>query len=191
MCAFCNSIVPTGRSACCVLAHADQLARQVDCNIASQRLADAIVQFSVQAQVQVISSGIDVTDQMTRGVIGRHTVADALSALLKGTGLRYKALNDGTVSLQAIKQIPGSTQSQSEDRSPVALAQAENAASPSNGPQAGDSSSSTSAIASGSEAPKLSEIIVTAQKRSERLQDVPISISAMTAADMEQSASKA
>src|SRR5580658_8100844 len=94
----------------CAAAQADPLSRQVDFNIAAQRLAAAIIQFSEQAHVQVISSGIDVTDQTTPGVIGRYTVADALNALLKGTGLRYKAMNENTVSLQVIKQGTGSTQ---------------------------------------------------------------------------------
>src|ERR1700692_3804317 len=86
------------------LGEPEPLSRLVDFNIASQRLAAAIIQFSEQAHVQVISSGIDVTDQTTPGVIGRYTVADALNTLLKGTGLRYKAMNESTVSLQAIKQ---------------------------------------------------------------------------------------
>src|SRR5580658_3808983 len=94
----------------CAAAQADPLARQVDFNIASQRLAAAIVQFSEQAHVQVISSGIDVTDQTSPAVVGRYTVADALSALLKGTGLRFKAMNENTVSLQAIRPSSGTTQ---------------------------------------------------------------------------------
>jgi iron complex outermembrane receptor protein len=164
---------------CCSLALADPLSRQVDFNIASQRLAAAIVQFSEQAQVQVISSGIDVTDQTTPGVIGRYAVADALNVLLKGTGLRYKAMNESTVSLQTIKPSPGSTQTQPAQQSSLALAQADS-------PQKmrvenGGTLSSSASVSSDLDKTKLSEIVVTAQKRIERLQDVPVPVSTINA----------
>jgi iron complex outermembrane receptor protein len=152
----------------CAVAQADPLSRQVDFNIAAQRLAAAIIQFSEQAHVQVISSGIDVTDQTTPGVVGRYAVADALNALLKGTGLRYKAMNENTVSLQAIKQSPGSTQTQPAAQTSLALGQA-------------DPMLNQSTVTQGTSAAGLSEIIVTAQKRSERLQDVPVPVTVLDA----------
>jgi len=152
----------------CSVAQAAPLSRQVDFNIAAQRLATAIIQFSEQAQVQVISSGIDVTDQATPGVIGRYTVADALNTLLTGTGLRYRAMNENTVSLQAIKQSPGSTQTQPAVQTSLALAQA-------------DPTQNEGTVAHVAPAEGLSEIIVTAQKRSERLQDVPVPVTAISA----------
>ena len=157
------------------VAHAQSLSQQVEFNIASQRLATAIVQFSEQAHVQIISSGIDVTDQTSPGVIGQRSVADGLSALLKGTGLRYKALNDNTVSLQAIKQNQGSTQTKPTAGSSD---QAHDPAT-ANGVALG-----TAAAANTTDA-NLSEIVVTAQKREERLQRVPISISVMSGSQLE------
>jgi iron complex outermembrane receptor protein len=159
---------------CCAIAQAEPLSRQVDFNIVPQRLAAAIVQFSEQAHVQVISSGIDVTDQTTPGVIGRYTVADALNALLRGTGLRYKAMNENTVSLQAIKPSTRTTQMPEAPQSSVALAQADSTQNP-----RADTTSSLTSVPSDSEKSRLGEIVVTAQKRTERLQDVPIAITVL------------
>jgi iron complex outermembrane receptor protein len=152
----------------CSVAQAAPLSRQVDFNIAAQRLAAAIIQFSEQAHVQVISSGIDVTDQTTPGVVGRYSVADALSALLKGTGLRYKAMNENTVSLQLIKQGPGPAQTGPAVHTSLELAQA-------------DPIQNQGAAAQDSAVTGLSEITVTAEKRSERLQDVPVPVTAISA----------
>jgi iron complex outermembrane receptor protein len=157
------------------IANAQSLSREVDFNIASQRLASAIVQFSEQAHVQVISSGIDVTDQTTAGVSGRLTVAEALNTLLKGTGLRYKAMNENTVSLQVVKTSHESSQTSSTPLSSLALAQADVTQNP--------RSTAGSTLLSGSETDRsnLNEIIVTAQKKSERLQDVPVPVTVIAA----------
>jgi outer membrane receptor protein involved in Fe transport len=163
---------------CCAIAQAEPLSRQVDFNIGSQRLAAAIVQFSEQAHVQVISSGIDVTDQTTPGVIGRYTVADALNALLRGTGLRYKAMNENTVSLQTIKPSPQTTQTPAAPQSSLALAQADSTQRPH--PEA-------TAVSSDTEKSGIGEIVVTAQKRKERLQDVPVAVTAVDAESLVES----
>ncbi len=159
------------------LAQAEPLSRQVNFNIAPQRLAAAIIQFSEQAHVQVISSGIDVGDQTTAGVIGKYTVAEALAVMLKGTGLRYKAMNENTVSLQSSKQSPATTQTKSGSALTVAQA---NLAGDGRVEETVGSTTNPATLAE-SEQLKLGEIIVTAQKRSERLQDVPVPVTVVSA----------
>ena len=153
----------------CAAAQADPLSRQVDFNIASQRLAAAIVQFSEQAHVQVISSGTDVTDQTSPAVVGRYTVAAALSALLKGSGLRYRAMNENTVSLQAIQQGTGSTQT----------------------PSAPDSSTAPASEVDANISPKadsggLEEVVVTATRREENPQNISTSIAVISGRQLEE-----
>jgi len=141
------------------------LAREVTFDIPAQRLTSAIVQFSEQTQVQVIASGHVVTDQTTAGVSGRHTIAQGLKLLLQGTGLKYKALNENTVALQAGE--------------PLAAVGSGAAGVVSSGSGIGSGEvvgASGRAVASTT----LEEVIVTAQKREERLQDVPVPVTAVS-----------
>lgn len=82
------------------LAQSSQLLRESQFKIAAQHLASAIIEFSDQAGIQIISSGNDVANVMTPGVNGRYRIVDALGALLQGTGLGYSVLNDHTVSIR-------------------------------------------------------------------------------------------
>ena len=166
---------------CCGGAQAQPLSREVDFNVAAQRLATAIVQFSEQAHVQIISSGIDVADQDSPGVVGRHTVANALNIMLKGTGLRFKAMNENTVALQSIKERPESTTRQSETQAPGSVL-ASSAHTPSGDqPPAARGLQQSSEGSSMTDNGRLGEIVVTAQKRTERLQDVPVPVTAINA----------
>lgn len=78
----------------------EALTRQVDFNIPQQSLASALMVFSDQAGIQVVSSGVDVIDAVTPGVQGKLPVSDALARLLRGTGLNYATLNDYTISIR-------------------------------------------------------------------------------------------
>ena len=78
---------------------ADQLARELEFRIASQRLATGLSEFSDQAGIQIISAGRAIERAVTSGIEGKYPAERALEALLRGTGLSYRIIDDHTVSI--------------------------------------------------------------------------------------------
>ncbi len=89
------------------LAQDEPLSHEVDFQIAAQSLSRAIIEFSDQARIQVLSSGSEVSHVLTKGVRGPHRVADALHDLLDGTGLKFHVLNQSTVSIAVARRDTG------------------------------------------------------------------------------------
>ncbi len=150
-----------------VMAATAGLSREVEFKIASQQLAPAILEFSEQAGIQIITAGNDLVNISTTGVQGKHRVDRALAELLRGTGLKFAVLDDHTVS---IKGLSAPSASVSSDALRVAQSGRSNAVrqtTEQNGEPSGGG--------------QLEEIVVTAQKRQERLQDVPVPVTAISA----------
>lgn len=141
------------------------LERKVDFDIPAQSLSAALIQFSHQAKIQVISSD-DMSQQRTQGITGSHTIRDALRQLLGAAGLGYRVVGESSI---AIVRDSKTTLSTAGDAGAGAAA----ASYP----------TGTAAAASQGSAPEtsvhnkvvLEDVIVTANKRSERLADVPMS----------------
>jgi iron complex outermembrane receptor protein len=70
-------------------------------HIAPQPLDSALLDFSEQADVQVMSAGSDLKDRRTPGVQGKYAVGKALTLLLTGSGLSYRAAGPSTVAVVA------------------------------------------------------------------------------------------
>ncbi|HYG27237.1 MAG TPA: secretin and TonB N-terminal domain-containing protein [Caulobacteraceae bacterium] len=115
-------------------------------NIEPQPLASALNEFSVQSRQSVLFTTDLAKARTSQGVSGQVEVADALSALLAGTGLTYRRNGETFLVVEAAA------------------------------PQGG------SAAGGGAE---VEALIVTAQKREENIQDVPIAISAFSAEALE------
>src|ERR1700687_1827816 len=126
------------------------LGRKVEFNVPFQPLASAVIQFSKQADIQVIASGQKLDGVSSKGVQGSYTIDEGLKVLLDGTGFTFKVVGDNTISLTSARAAAD----QSKD--PAAFSVLQTAAIP------------------------LEGIIVSAQKRDERLIDVPISIAVVT-----------
>jgi iron complex outermembrane recepter protein len=142
-------------------------------SIPAQDLATALQSFARERQLYLIYAQQDVIAHRTTGAVGELTQDEALHQLLSGTGLTYRYLDDKTVSILPIATAPSSPKSRATEDSSAGeknwwhllrLAQAEGSV--------GDTTGGPS-----EEEPVLEEVLVTAQKRMERLQDVPISIS--------------
>lgn len=73
--------------------------REAQFQIPAQPLATALIAFSDQAHLQVISSGTEVAKGFAAEVRGRRRVLDALAIMLEGTNLRYTVLSGDTVSI--------------------------------------------------------------------------------------------
>jgi len=98
---------------------------------------------------------------------GDLTADQAIARVLSGTGIRYRFIDERTVVLSKDKTHPRlDPDTGLSPQAPAAQPQAQTSSEP-----AGEST--------------LEEIVVTAQKREERLLDVPISIVALTAADLQ------
>src|SRR5258708_20192563 len=75
------------------------MARRVEFNVPPQPLASAVIQFSKQADIQVLASGQKLDGVASKGVQGRHPIDEGLKTLLDGTGFGFKVVGDNTISL--------------------------------------------------------------------------------------------
>jgi len=144
--------------------------------VPAEDAAAAIRDFATQAHVQIIAAGENVAKQRLHAVSGVYSTDQGLRLLLADSGLRAKYVGDRSIALIKTLALDPGTPPQTLDR-PL-LAQA-NPAAGANASAADNSSQGTTATTEGQS--QLSEVIVTAQKRSERIQDVPLSVSAIDA----------
>jgi iron complex outermembrane receptor protein len=93
-------------------AHSVELARESNFEIAAQSLSAALLQFSQQADLQVVTSGRRIAGAASHGVTGRYTVAQALDQLLAGTGFTYQTIGEGTISVVASEAAAASSSAQ-------------------------------------------------------------------------------
>jgi iron complex outermembrane receptor protein len=161
---------------------AGELDRVVEFAIAPQALASAIIQFADQSGIQVVTAGEEVARMQSPGVSGKHTITDALHQLLRGTGLRFVPVGNSTIALagqEAAAAVPG-TQTMAVAAAAVNTEGAQDGqilTDPVIDVTEGPTTASVETVRQGG----IEEIIVTGQKREERLQDVPIAISAFSA----------
>lgn len=139
-------------------------------NIPAQNLGTALKSFATERGLAMIYRAELVQEVNTAGAVGDLSVDEALRALLSGTQLAYKLLDEKTVTI-----IPMAPPMSATSWKTIRMAQAETSAA------------SAPAAASEKSDAVLSEVVVTAQRREERLQDVPISISVMSGEELDRS----
>lgn len=127
-------------------------------NIRAQSLDSALAAYGDQARVQIVVPSKIVAGIQTHGVSGEHSRKEALTRLLDASGLTYEMTGENTVTVLRLAQATTAVSKPVSTQREVEQAPA---------------------------APALEEIVVTAQKRTERLQDIPIAITALTADDLE------
>jgi iron complex outermembrane receptor protein len=178
-------------------------------NIPAQGLGPALQTLAKDRDFQILYRSEVVGDLLTQGATGDLTPAQALEQLLRGTGLTYRYLDEKTVTIVPVaKQSSTSTSdaqvlsaaervlSSAETPDPAAaqkagfwdrfrLAQNE-PSSPSDNSSSRDETPSQNS-SKNSDQQNLEEIIVTAQKREERLHNVPISITVLNGTALERS----
>jgi len=143
--------------------------------ISPQPLATALIAFAKQAQVQILSPGIDLAKLKAPAVRGRYSISQVLQMLLAGTGLTYASTGENTIVVSMRSGDERSRTSSSELR----VAEANQT----NGTQSVsvDSSHPSETTATPFQ---LEEVVVTAQKRVERLIDTPQSVSVVSADEL-------
>lgn len=90
-------------------------------DIPAQPLSSAILSFSAQTGVQIITDGADVSALKTNGVSGRLSIGQALTRLLSGTGLQHRAVGKTAVALTRSAE-PSTNATQPALAKPVAQA---------------------------------------------------------------------
>lgn len=162
-------------------------------NIPRQTLDVALKDLAQQTGLQIVRFSDAVKgDSIVGPLNGKYSVDHALRELLRPSGLSYRSLNERAYIVVAPQELPQKTGAfiPELDRSSLPadamtnsqalrLAQVE---------QSGTTSTAQSAAQdteSGDAGMSLEEIIVTAQKVEERLRDIPMSITAMTARDLQ------
>src|SRR6202453_3537581 len=141
------------------------LERKVDFDIPAQSLSAALIQFSHQAKIQVISSD-DMSQQRTQGITGPHTIREALKQLLGAAGLGYRVVGESSITIVREPKTTHSTSGGAGAETAAASYPTDTAAGASQG-SVPEGSVDNKAV--------LEEVIVTANKRSELLADVPMS----------------
>lgn len=129
-------------------------------DIPSQDLAAALTQFGVQSGREIIYASDILATKRSARVHGELEPQAALSALLSGTGLSYRERNG---KIQIVQEGAADPKRAGAELAPTV--QTAQAASNATGSTAGRFAE---------------EIVVTANKRAERLHDVPASVSAVT-----------
>lgn len=169
----------------CVLA--DDLAKY-PIAIPAQNLAGALQELSKQSRTNLIYRPEQVRNFRTRGLVGTFSARQAAEKLIEGTPLVVSV--DATGALLIAAPLPAAASAQA---SPVADARKEGKSSSSTGfrlaqvAQAAVTSptvKSASQRSVGEESSALQEIIVTAQKYSQRAFDVPISLDVISGATL-------
>ena len=180
--------------------HAKAAIQHYQLNIPRQSLDTALKDLAEQTGLQIgrFSGRVDGS-AMVGPVDGNLTPTEALKTLLHGTGLDYKVVSDTTIAVFNPKEVPtarvGSPNDPKEDaqsksfwdRFRMAQVDKESSAvrSGSDSQRATSANTVAPVAASASTGTALEEIVVTAQKREERLIDVPMAITAVTGVEIE------
>lgn len=171
----CISISGLSGELVCAAANLD---RTVDFHIPAQPLDTALLEFSKQAQIQVMVNSGSLRKMTAPNVTGQMAASDALSELLEHSGLQYGMVgNTVTVAPHALN---------SDAAEPMSAAEAQSANPPPEPrrslPSTGAAASSGQQASSGGRDPgQMDEVLVSAEKRTERLQDVPVPVTAIGA----------
>src|SRR5688572_28439702 len=162
-------------------------AQQRSFNLPEQEATKSLPEFARQAGVQIAAPSEYLKGMRTPQIKGELDVRKALERLLEGTGLIVASDHKGMIVLQkarggqetAAAEMDGSGK---EERG-MSLAKATSAANSgaANSSDADSNASSARSSQTSSGEGMLQEIVVTAQKREERLIDVPQSVTVLSA----------
>jgi len=161
-------------------------------DIPAESLSDALQALALASGHRLLYSSKVVNGKRSSGVRGEFTAEEAIRQLLIGTGLKYEVTADGLVMIRAEGSLAplsmltsdgGVEANHSEDgaqgeslRGRLHLAQADQAASA----ETTSVEKENREQGSQKESLILQEVVVTAQKKSERLLDVPVPVSVLS-----------
>ncbi len=184
--AICLSIVGLSR------ADDAKAAIRLDTHIPAQSLGSALKALAQDRNLQILYFSAAVHDVHTNGAAGELTTDEALTLLLSGTGLTYRYVSDRAITIMPASQAgAGPTQASpappttSDDSRKATAASAPVLVAQSSPGQTTSSASTEKRPEGSSPQPILQEIIVTARKHEERMQDVALSITVIGSDEIE------
>jgi iron complex outermembrane recepter protein len=149
----------------------DGTARAYD--IPAQNLATALKAFAAAADLQLMFAPAVVEGRTAQAVRGEYTIQQVLTLLLGNSGLEFRFDGRNTV----IVRPPEMASTPRMQTTSLATSYQSDEAAPAGGGSASAAAAEPNGV--------LQEIIVTAQKREERIQDVPMSITAFGERELE------
>jgi outer membrane receptor protein involved in Fe transport len=152
-------------------------------NIDSEDAPRSLLEFGRQSALQILFASEKVKGIVTNAVHGSYEPIDALQLLLKGTPLVVKERSDGVLVVEPQVKERVSSARESVPANDTARSDSSGARVQVNSDSV-QGANDASTVSSGSERSAIGEIIVTAEKRSERLQDVPIPVTVLKGVDL-------
>jgi outer membrane receptor protein involved in Fe transport len=155
-------------------------------DIPSQSLGDALQALVLASQHKLLYSSEIVEGKVSVAIKGQYTTDEAVRQILSATDLAYEVMRDGLVIIEerGSREIR-STSGQSATRSISDEGSGSKGSKGTMRLSRADSQGSRSD--EDTDEVKLEEIVVTAQKRMQRLQDVPISVSVLGGPELDKS----
>jgi iron complex outermembrane receptor protein len=148
-------------------------------NIPAQGLGPALEMLAREYNVQIVFVSEDINHLRSHGAVGRFTPEQALKQLLLGTGRSFKYLDENTVTIiPEVAHVEPIAFSHTSGGDYPRLAEIQSGSTTAQPPLQATSAPIGKSDATSPEA--LGEIIVTATKRAENLNKVPISIAALS-----------
>lgn len=157
---------------------------ELNLRIESQPLGSALQEFAKQSGIQVIFFSKITDGFQAPAVQGHYTVDAAIKRLLDDSKLTYRLVNANTIEIQAASS---ETEISARTTKPSDADGREGKSSSSGGFRGAPAPAGEAAVMASVGKPEgrqssglLEEVVVTAQKRKERLEDVPASVSAIS-----------
>jgi iron complex outermembrane recepter protein len=151
-----------------------RLAAQTMFNIPAQSLGASLKQLADQAGIQILFEERIVSGLQAPAIRTSQTVLEALSTLLDATGLEYTARNETVAVRKKASATKPSPTGYRANGASMRLAQAQPSGVASDGDSTGVIDPQTGSRI------QLEEVIVSAQKRDERIQEVPVPVTALS-----------
>ncbi len=146
-------------------------------HIPAQGLEEALIEFGRQSKQELFYSGTDVAGKTSTAVSGSMSREAAMNTLLSGSGLEFETTPSGGMMIGDRATLDAQRRA-----APVggAVLTPEPVAVTAEAPVTASVEEATTASVENTRRDGIEEIIVTGQKKEERIQDVPIAISAFS-----------
>ncbi|PTU28267.1 TonB-dependent receptor domain-containing protein [Stenotrophobium rhamnosiphilum] len=159
-----------------------------DLKVESQDAGSALKALALQADFEILIPQELVAGKKSNAISGRYTTLEALNRMLIGTGISYRSVGanafvveEGDVSKIPFARSPdGAMTTLAQEGLPTANGAADAAVGVETVGEKPEADTSVSTVKKGG----IEEVIVTARKRAESSQNVPISITAISADDI-------